>query len=560
MVGVLYPNRDMPLPNLPFHVSINTVVSILSTILKACAAFILAEGISDSKWKWFRNDKPLHDLVVFDNASRGPWGCLKLLIALRRMHPVASLGAALAILVLVLDPFTQQLLHYCDCKQASTEANATLPRSTMYSEVGSYTVAFSLPPAAPVLSFIDQGLYNPTDVKTPFVCATGNCTFDQLFSTLGFCATCEDMSSKLTFTNVTVTIQTDQTFWVNTTLPSGVYAAAQPSFHMFDSWFVMNLTDEWIEVIQASQAFPGAGANWRKDHHYVMKMRPHSQYGYPDITGCTDWGCVGFGGAGAARCKIDPCVKTYRADIENGHLQEELVRSQKMFRGHSQDGNITFLAADLTCARLEAVSRLQGAGFRVGKDDVVIPWNVRVNASDGKASIPTHVGDPDPNIEIPGPLLNETDLPLDIIPADCIYSMGSDAVYSIQEYLAIYLNGNIGHSNGPPQIRAIFNDSYASFSSINRTFNSIAEGITQRIRSVRAEDVHQGKVVVVSLSKCGGDFDDGVPLCGHYTGDRGAKGAKGDGWGRLEIFAFAYGARRFEKLEGDGASRKGHNG
>lgn len=45
---------------------------------------------------------------------------------------------------------------------------------------------------------------------------------------------------------------------------------------------------EWIEVIQACQAFPGAVANWRKDQHYVMKMRPHSQDGYPDITGCTD--------------------------------------------------------------------------------------------------------------------------------------------------------------------------------------------------------------------------------------------------------------------------------
>lgn len=59
---------------------------------------------------------------------------------------------------------------------------------------------------------------------------------------------------------------------------------------------------------------------------------------------------------------------------------------------------------------------------------------------------------------------------------------------SITQYLKAYLNGAISPGgngasyDGPPQLRVIFNDTYASFSGINDTFTSIAEGITQRIR------------------------------------------------------------------------------
>lgn len=59
---------------------------------------------------------------------------------------------------------------------------------------------------------------------------------------------------------------------------------------------------------------------------------------------------------------------------------------------------------------------------------------------------------------------------------------------SISDYLSGYLSGAIrpganGHSSdGPPQIRTLFNDTYASFSSINYVFTSVAEAITLRVR------------------------------------------------------------------------------
>lgn len=395
IIAILYPNQTKPLPDWPFDISINTAVSILSTGLKTCAVLILTEGISQLKWKWFQKERPLHDLVIFDNATRGPWGCMRLLFLPRGTHFVASLGAGLILLTLAVDPFTQQLVRYYDCKQTSTTSRATLPRSTMFSSAGAHTYAGIWPPETAVLGYIDQGLYNPADIKTPFTCETGNCTFDSLYSTLGFCATCEDMSSQLTFENVSISsnytysngthnlTEISSMVWVNTTLPSGSYAATGSSSGS-ETWFSLNQTEDgWIDIIQASMAFPGAPEDWNWDHFYATTMRPSAGIG--GSNGCASayendtWACGGFGGAGAARCKFNPCVKTYRADVEQGQLRETVVRTQEDMFVSTSSNYPEWLAADVTCAGPEVVSRLREAGFRISDDDVIIPWNVMVN-------------------------------------------------------------------------------------------------------------------------------------------------------------------------------------
>lgn len=390
IIGILYPNQTKPLPDWPFDISINTAVSILSTGLKTCAVLILTEGISQLKWRWFQQERPLHDLVVFDGATRGPWGCLRLLFLPRGTHFVASLGAGLILLTLAVDPFTQQLVRYYDCKQTSTRSNATLPRSTMFSEAGAHTYAATWPPETAILGYIDQGLYNPADIKTPFTCDTGNCTFDSLYSTLGFCATCEDMSSQLTFANVSQPLSNGTSnsteigggAWVNTTLPSGSFAATGSSTTT-ETWFSLTQTEDgWVDIIQASKAYPGAPEDWYWDHFYATKMRPSTDM---SSSGCTTayenntWACSGFGGAGAARCKFSPCVKTYKANVEQGQLRESVVRTQEDMFVSTSSSLPHWLAADVTCAGPEVVSRLRKAGFRINDDDVIIPWNVMIN-------------------------------------------------------------------------------------------------------------------------------------------------------------------------------------
>lgn len=65
-------------------ITLNTVVSLLSVTGQAALLVPVTESISQLKWLWYWNhERPLTDLNMFDQASRGAWGSLALL---RKVH------------------------------------------------------------------------------------------------------------------------------------------------------------------------------------------------------------------------------------------------------------------------------------------------------------------------------------------------------------------------------------------------------------------------------------------------------------------------------------------
>jgi len=77
-----YDGKPVPRTNTVFGVNItlNTLVSILSTISRAALLLSVSECISQLKWSWYlHRQRPLGDLDIFDGASRGAWGGLQLL-------------------------------------------------------------------------------------------------------------------------------------------------------------------------------------------------------------------------------------------------------------------------------------------------------------------------------------------------------------------------------------------------------------------------------------------------------------------------------------------------
>ena len=77
-----YNNNLVPRINTVFgrNVTLNTLVSILSTIGRAAVLYSVCECIGQLKWSWYLHSRrSLGDLDVFDEASRGAWGGLKLL-------------------------------------------------------------------------------------------------------------------------------------------------------------------------------------------------------------------------------------------------------------------------------------------------------------------------------------------------------------------------------------------------------------------------------------------------------------------------------------------------
>jgi hypothetical protein len=89
LIGVLYRYDGRVVQDLPFSLTLNGVVAILATVSRTALMIPVASGISQGKWSWFYprgailRGKKLEDLEMFDDASRGSWGSLKLLWRLK---------------------------------------------------------------------------------------------------------------------------------------------------------------------------------------------------------------------------------------------------------------------------------------------------------------------------------------------------------------------------------------------------------------------------------------------------------------------------------------------
>ena len=81
IVGVLIYFRDDKPPRWKLGLTLNTLVAVLSKVASATLLLPASEALGQLKWSWFQGgSKRLWDFEIFDNASRGPWGSLLLLI------------------------------------------------------------------------------------------------------------------------------------------------------------------------------------------------------------------------------------------------------------------------------------------------------------------------------------------------------------------------------------------------------------------------------------------------------------------------------------------------
>lgn len=81
IIGMLLHVKDKRPPQWPLHLTLNTYISVLSKIASAALLLPTSEALGQLKWSWFQGDsKKMWDFEIFDNASRGPWGSLLLII------------------------------------------------------------------------------------------------------------------------------------------------------------------------------------------------------------------------------------------------------------------------------------------------------------------------------------------------------------------------------------------------------------------------------------------------------------------------------------------------
>jgi Protein of unknown function (DUF3176) len=81
IIGVLAHYNGESMPNWPSGMTLNTLIAVLTAIANAALASPLQQGMSQLKWIIFKREiRPLTDMEVFDDASRGIWGSIKLLV------------------------------------------------------------------------------------------------------------------------------------------------------------------------------------------------------------------------------------------------------------------------------------------------------------------------------------------------------------------------------------------------------------------------------------------------------------------------------------------------
>jgi hypothetical protein len=81
LVIVLNQYNNQPLPEWPLGLTLNTAVALITTVLRSVTVVVICEAISQLKWNRFvTQERRLSDLQVFDQASRGPWGSLLMVL------------------------------------------------------------------------------------------------------------------------------------------------------------------------------------------------------------------------------------------------------------------------------------------------------------------------------------------------------------------------------------------------------------------------------------------------------------------------------------------------
>lgn len=353
IVATLYIHDGQPLPQWPFDITINAMLSIYAVVLKASMAFILTSCIGQSQWRWFNSSsRSLQDLVLFHDAGQGPWGSISWLWAYRLGQPVAALGAFITIVGMAVDPFVQQLIHPVDCmEQLQGAPAASVPTTNIITYGG---LPDALQPSVVGGFYTSQNL---TDVE----CSTGNCTFADDYTTLGFCSSCEDVSDKVTITtNCTVEPYNDSkpyrgpcdarprgpVIWdITTTSPPfnlNFYDRMNVSFIMHGAKFYadegadvfsMESTERWVpDLLNGTNG--DSELKFGVDLGVIYGMSDnsvdHVEPGNPtrNVIGCGDastnntWYCRGYG---AAMCLMQPCLRTYSARVDAGRLTETLV-------------------------------------------------------------------------------------------------------------------------------------------------------------------------------------------------------------------------------------------
>ncbi|KAM0421049.1 hypothetical protein ACHAPT_011120 [Fusarium lateritium] len=178
------------IPEWPLGLTINTAIALLSTMSRTAFVMPVSESVSQLKWLWYQKERPLADFQTFDDASRGPWGSLKLLVSMRKKAWFLGLLPAVVLTTGILtSTLTQSVVTYSTrYEPMSGVSKATVLRAMEYITI-TQNLGWAQSYAGKVAREIHTGLNYPPESffeLNPPTCATSECRWP-LFDTLEVC-------------------------------------------------------------------------------------------------------------------------------------------------------------------------------------------------------------------------------------------------------------------------------------------------------------------------------------------------------------------------------------
>ncbi|KAI9776888.1 MAG: hypothetical protein M1839_009336 [Geoglossum umbratile] len=310
-----------------YDINLNSLIAVLSTVLRAMVVVIVTEVISQLKWAWYQLPRRLRDLDMFDQASRGPWGSILLLVATREIH-LAILGCCIYLVSFAIGPFTQQSIKSIPCNKLVIGVNSSLPIAKFVSVDSLLQGGFSD-------SFIDLGMRGAVinrlanlrgnDSTISATCPTGNCTFTSYngitHSSIGFCSKCMDSTLQIRETarsplpgsfytlpnglSLTEGITLSERTFLNVSFGDSTAATKFPFWHPSNNVTVLSFT-----------TLPCTS-----DHVSGTTSCPHRGLNFQNLTNID---------IVAATCTLYPCLKDYYAEFRNGSLREEVISTTEL--------------------------------------------------------------------------------------------------------------------------------------------------------------------------------------------------------------------------------------
>ncbi|KAI0390152.1 hypothetical protein F5Y17DRAFT_83149 [Xylariaceae sp. FL0594] len=487
-------HEDKTLPEWPFSISINSLIAIFGVLLKAGATVALSEGISQLKWQWFEaGQRSLIDLDGFDAASRGPWGSFLLLFtwhggAFRRpnrlwLYPLslakfisnlqithlssyfAKFAAFLTVLLIAVDPFTQQIVQIVNCPQVSAADQAFVARTNGYYAQGGHIGASEADIDSPMAASINTGLVNPPEHIPSLVstgCKSGNCTFEN-FASVSFCRACEDISSQ-------IQNMTGYDGSRNYTLPGDA-----------DSKYGFPILSLYHQYSFRTSAI-------YSETPRLLDLRLIS---HPEAYG-------GVGQPSAFHCSITLCVVTYSSSIVQGNLVESELSSVPMgFNLNMLDDQIAETEVQgrgLAFFRL-ATSRT----LRNGTEKPCLPSD---EENPGLLKVAKGNIDAAPDSSS---VTTDNATATAWYPTDCVWSFGQGSAYAIRDTLVqelddLEMQATSGVTVGPLAAKNMWRNGTVDLAHINDYLQKLADVMTATVRNRGwhgRDEYARGNVVIV---------------------------------------------------------------